>query len=185
MEPRLVIVDGYNVIHRSPRLRPGPTRTLQESRAMLVSLLSWMMGANDVRFIVVFDGAEGGGADDPPARVQVIWSRPPEKADDVIRRMVEKKVGGDESVTVVTADIEVARHARAEGADVSLSDLFLASALGDIGREGAAEPNDESSDKPVQLSKKELEEWAEIFTRRRSATKGKVGDADADAEAEN
>lgn len=165
-QPRLVIVDGYNLILRSTRLRPGPGRTLRESRAMLISLLSWMMGANDVRFVVVFDGAEEGGRDETTGRVQVRYSRPPEKADDVIRRMVEQKVGGDEHITVVTADIEVARHARAEGADVSLADLFLASALGDIGREGGAGKPDESSDKPVQLSKKELEEWAEIFTRR-------------------
>jgi hypothetical protein len=91
--------------------------------------------------------------------VQVVYSRPPEKADDVIRRMVEKRVGGDEHITVVTADIEVARHARAMGADVSIADLFLASALGGGG-------GGEEGEKPTSLSKKELEEWAEIFSRR-------------------
>jgi predicted RNA-binding protein with PIN domain len=169
MEERLIIVDGYNVILRSPRLRPGPNRTLRESRDKLVNLLSWMMGADDARFIVVFDGADGPGADASAGRVQVQWSRPPEKADDVIRRIVEKRAGGDEQITVVTSDIEVARHARAEGADVSLSDLFLASALGDAGREPAEAGTGEGEDKPVSLSKKELEEWAEIFTRRKPA----------------
>ena len=169
-QPRLVILDGYNIILRSARLKPGPTRTLRESRAMLINLVSWMMGANDVRFVVVFDGAEDAGPDEPSGRVQVKFSRPPEKADDVIRRMVEQKVGGDEAITVVTADIEVARHARTAGADVSIADLFLASALGDIGREPGAGKPDEATDKPVQLSKKELEEWAEIF-RRRGPTK--------------
>jgi predicted RNA-binding protein with PIN domain len=177
-QPRLVILDGYNIILRSPRLRPGPTRTLAESRAMLISLVSWMMGANEIRFLIVFDGAEEGGRDDSTGRVQVRWSRPPQKADDVIRELVEKWVGGDEQITVVTADIEVARHARAAGADVSLSDLFLASALGDLGREAGASKAgqpDESDDKPVQLSKKELQEWAEIFTRR-GAAKPESGD---------
>lgn len=158
METRLVIVDGYNVILRSARLRPGEGRTLREARDKLVNLLAWMMGGNDARFVVVFDGAELPGRDEPSGRVQVVYSRPPEKADDVIRRMVEKKVGGDEHITVVTADIEVARHARAMGADVSLADLFLASALG-----GGAP---EEGEKPTTLSKKELQEWAEIFTRR-------------------
>ena len=183
-QPRLVILDGYNLILRSPRLRPGPNRTLRESRAMLVNLLSWMMGGNDVRFLIVFDGAEDAGPDEPTGRVQVRWSKPPEKADDVIRRLVEQKVGGDEHLTVVTADIEVARHARAQGADVSLSDLFLASAFGDLGREGGDKgdkggPDDEAADKPVQLSKKELAEWAEIFTRRGA------GKPAADGEPEN
>jgi predicted RNA-binding protein with PIN domain len=166
MESRLVIVDGYNVILRSPRLKPGAGRTLRESRDKLVSLLSWMMGGNDVRFIVVFDGDGLSGHDEPPGRVQVMYSRPPEKADDVIRRLVEKKVGGDEHITVVTADIEVARHARAEGADVSLSDLFLASALGSTEGESAEGAENE---KPTTLTKQELKDWAEIFTRRAKA----------------
>ena len=162
MESRLVIVDGYNIILRSPRLKPGADRTLQESRDKLVNLLAWMMGGNDARFVVVFDGAEQPGRDDPPGRVQVIFSRPPEKADDVIRRMVEKKVGGDEHITVVTSDIEVARHARAMGADISIGDLFLASALGSVGEtEGEGE-----GEKPTSLSKQELKEWAELFARR-------------------
>ena len=159
VEARLVIVDGYNLILRSPRLKPGAGRTLRESRDKLVNLLSWMMGANDSRFVVVFDGAEAAGRDEASGRVQVLYSRPPEKADDVIRRLVEKKVGGDEHITVVTADIEVARHARAMGADVSIADLFLASALGDAGGTGEDE-------KPASLSKKEVEEWAELFSRR-------------------
>ena len=170
MEPRLVIVDGYNLILRSARLKPGPNRTLRESRDKLVNLLSWMMGANDVRYLVVFDGVEEGGRDEPSGRVQVTYSRPPDKADDVIRRLVEKKVGGDETITVVTADIEVARHARAMGADVSLADLFLAAALGGAGRAAGAAPDEgsEAADKPVSLSKKELEEWAELFRQRRT-----------------
>ena len=172
MEPKLILVDGYNVILRSPRLRPGENRTLRESRDKLVNLLAWMMGANNVRFVVVFDGTQEGGPDVPAGRVQVIFSRPPEKADDVIRRWVEKYSGGHEDVSVVTSDIEVARHARANGAEVSLSDIFLASAMGDIGREegeGGKPATEEADDKPVSLSKKELAEWAEIFIRKSKA----------------
>src|SRR5437773_12341870 len=102
MEARLIIVDGYNLILRSPRLKPGEGRTLREAREKLVSLLAWMMGGNDTRFIVVFDGTDVPGRDESSGRVQVVYSRPPEKADDVIRHLVEKKVGGYEPVTVVT-----------------------------------------------------------------------------------
>src|SRR5262249_58818281 len=111
MQPRLVIVDGYNVVLRSERLKPGGGRSLREARDKLLNLLEWMMGGNDVRFLVVFDGAEGGGADRGTGRVQIVYSRPPETADDVIRRTVEKRAGGDEAITVVTSDIEVAGHA--------------------------------------------------------------------------
>ena len=184
MSPRLVIVDGYNLILRSPRLKPGPNRTLRESRDKLVNLLSWMMGANDVRYLVVFDGAEPAGRDEASGRVQVTYSRPPEKADDVIRHLVEKKVGGDEAITVVTADLEVARHARAMGADISLADLFLAAALGDAGRAAGDTPDGapETTEKPVSLSKKEIEEWAELFRQRRSPPRESSLDSGSDPE---
>ncbi len=191
MDARLVIVDGYNVILRSPRLKPGANRTLRDSRDLLTNLLAWMMGGNNVRFLIVFDGQQGGGRDEPNGRVQIQYSRPPETADDVIRHIVEKRIGGDEEITVVTSDIEVARHARAMGADISLGDLFLASAFGSVGAEAddksgkaAASPAD---DKPLSLSKKELAEWADLFTRRRTTSEGGKpgGDADDDDETVN
>jgi predicted RNA-binding protein with PIN domain len=169
MSERLIIVDGYNVIHRSPLLRPGPERTLREAREKLVNLLSWAVGGEQARFLVVFDGAEGVAADERQGRVEVRFSRPPRKADDVIRELVEDRVDRVDHVTVVTADIEVARHARAMGADVSLTDLFLASVMGPAAGE---EP-----EKPVSLSKKEIEEWAEIF-RRRGGREPPPGDDD-------
>jgi predicted RNA-binding protein with PIN domain len=155
---RLILIDGYNVILRSPHFKPGPDRTLKESRDKLINLLSWTVGSGEAKFLVVFDGAEGGGRDSHQGRVEVRYSRPPAKADDLIRTLVEDMVERVERLTVVTSDLEVARHARAMGADVALSDLFLASVLG---------PAQESTDeKPVTLSKREIEEWAEIFQRR-------------------
>ena len=157
MSDRLIVVDGYNVILRTDELKPGPGRTLRDAREKLVNLLSWAVGAGEARFIVVFDGSDqGGAATTGSARVEVRFSRPPEKADDVIRRVVEEKIGRVERLTVVTSDLEVARHARAMGADIALADLFLASAM------GPAAP--EASEKPTTtLSKKELEEWAKLF----------------------
>src|SRR2546426_1024483 len=123
---RLIMVDGYNVIHRTPDLRPGKDRTLEEARDKLVNLLSWAVGGG-AEFLVVFDGAEGPGHNERQGQVEVRYSRPPQKADDLIRELVEDRVERVERLTVVTADIEVARHARAMGADIALSDLFVAS----------------------------------------------------------
>jgi len=157
----LIVIDGYNLIHRSPALRPGPSRTLRQAREKLLNLLSWAIGAGEASFVVVFDGAEGTGSSGRAGRVEVRYSQPPRTADDDIRALVEERVERVERLTVVTADLEVARHARAMGANVAISDLFLASALGpQAGGEGEAE-------KPTQLTRKELEEWAEIFKRGR------------------
>ena len=161
-ESRLIIIDGYNLIHRTPELKPGPDRTLRESRDKLMNLLSWALGTGEARFLVVFDGADTPGRDNSAGRVQSVFSQPPEKADDLIRRRVEQEIDRVERLTVVTSDLEVARHARAMGADVSLSDLFIASALGPV--------REDASEKPTTLSKKEIEEWAEIFRRRSSGS---------------
>jgi len=157
---RLIVVDGYNLILRTPALKPGPGRTLRDARAKLVNLLSWGIGGGEARFLVVFDGAEGAGPEEKNQRAEVRFSRPPKKADDLIREIVEDQIGRVERLTVVTSDLEVARHARAMGADIALADLFLASALGPAG-------SAEVPEKPATLSKRELEEWAELFRSRK------------------
>ncbi|HEY3215162.1 MAG TPA: NYN domain-containing protein [Candidatus Eisenbacteria bacterium] len=159
---RLIVIDGYNLILRSPALRPGPGRSLQEARDRLVNLLSWAIGSGDARFLVVFDGAEGGGGVSGGGRVEVRYSKPPEKADDLIRRLVEERIERVERLTVVTSDLEVARHARAMGADVALGDLFVSNVLIPSRSEGGEDA------KPPALSRKEVEEWAEIFRSRRT-----------------
>ena len=163
MPDRLVIVDGYNLILRTPALKPGEGRTLRQSRAKLLSLLSWMVDPR-VRFIVVFDGAEVRGRDTRQDRIEVRYSKPPEKADDLIRTLVADRVDREDGVTVVTSDLEVARHARAVGADISMADLFVASLLGPAAAE--------DPEKPTSLSKKEIENWAEIFGRGRTRPQG-------------
>jgi predicted RNA-binding protein with PIN domain len=168
-ESHQIVIDGYNLIHRSPDLRPGPERTLEEAREKLINLLSWTVGSGDARFVVVFDGADGGGdTQTGSARVQVRWSRPPAKADDVIRTLVEAEIEREQRVTVVTADLEVARHARAMGATVALSDLFLGSLLGP--HRAPADP-----EKPGGISKAEIEEWAALFRSRKPDPAGEPG----------
>ncbi|MBI3538730.1 MAG: NYN domain-containing protein, partial [Candidatus Eisenbacteria bacterium] len=93
------------------------------------------------------------------ARVEVRYSRPPAKADDLIRALVEELMDRDERVTVVTSDLEVARHARAMGADVALADLFLTSIV-------SPAADDATPEKPATVSRRELEEWADLFRNR-------------------
>ena len=169
---RLIVVDGYNVILRAPALRPGEGRTLREARDKLVNLLSWVVGGETTRYLVIFDGTDAGARVSGGGRVDVRYSRPPEKADDLIRSIVEDQIERVERLTVVTSDLEVARHARAAGADVALADLFLASVLGTSGA-GAEAGVDV---KPPALSKKEVEEWAEIFRSRPRAPSQDSGD---------
>jgi predicted RNA-binding protein with PIN domain len=130
---RTIILDGYNVILRSPAFRPDERRDLAQARERLVNLLTWALGSpGEIDFVVVFDGADATPAErrsqvaSGAARVTVRFSKPPQKADDVIKELVEEWVETRE-VTVVTSDLEVARHAHANDASVVLSDIFAAS----------------------------------------------------------
>jgi len=130
---RTILLDGYNVILRSPAFRPDERRDLATARDKLVNLLSWALGSpGEIDFVIVFDGADVAPAlrrtqaSKGAARVSVRFSAPPQKADDVIKELVDEWVETRE-VTVVTSDLEVARHAHAAGASVVLSDLFAAS----------------------------------------------------------
>ena len=188
---RTIILDGYNVILRSPAFRPDERRDLAASRDKLVNLLSWALGGTgQVEFIVVFDGADvapaqrrtvkSGGA----SKVTVHFSKPPLKADDVIRALVEELAPKTVDLTVVTSDLEVARHARGEGATIVLSDLFAASLfkerveeqlneavergkkLGKKPGKKTGSPTAEGSDaeaKQEGVSKKNAEAWLKLF----------------------
>lgn len=174
---RTILIDGYNLILRSPAFRPDDRRDLAMAREKLVNLLSWAVGTGDAEFIVVFDGAEnafGSRRTERSGHVTVRFSKPPQNADDLIRQLVEDYAEREERVTVVTADVEVAAHARACGATVVLSDIFAASLFPDqvkkeLERRGSkpSQGEEDGSEKPLGFSKKELEQWARIFDEQR------------------
>jgi predicted RNA-binding protein with PIN domain len=193
---RTIIIDGYNVILRSPAFRPDERQNLAMARDKLTNLLSWALGGTgQVHFIVVFDGADvapaqrktvqAGGS----SKVTVQFSKPPLKADDVIHDLVEDLGPKMSDLTVVTSDLEVARHARAQDATVVLSDLFAASLFKERVEEQlnaaiergkklhgggkkpkraakTGSPTSEGSDaeaKPEGVSKKNAGEWMKLF----------------------
>lgn len=165
-----IVIDGYNLILRSPAFRPDDRRDLATAREKLVNLLSWTIGAGEVRFVVIFDGSETGFGPRRTTRhgaVTVRFSKPPAKADDLIRELVEELHENETETTVVTSDLEVARHAQTFGAKIVLSDLFAASLFPERVKEQVQQLRgrlaEEGSDKPLGFSKKELEEWARLF----------------------
>lgn len=174
---RTIIIDGYNLILRSPAFRPDDRRDLAMAREKLVNLLSWAVGRGEAEFVVVFDGAQtafGSRRTERSGMVTVRFSRPPETADGLIRKLVEEYAEKGIKVTVVTADLEVASHARACGASVVISDIFAASLFPERIRQeverrqpGRKKDTDDGSEKPLGFSKKELDEWARLFSEQR------------------
>jgi len=116
------LVDGYNVIRRDAELSDRETGRLEAGRSALLALMASV--ARQVRddFVVVFDGAARHAGAPTPGRVQIVFSRPPETADDVLRRLATTH---REGAVVVTSDRAVLDSARRVGAVGVTAEAFL------------------------------------------------------------
>jgi len=119
------LIDGYNVIRRDPELHAREAESLEAGRAALLTLLARIAARLPDTFTVVFDGARRGSAGPAAGRVQVIFSRPPESADDVLRRLAGTLRDG---AVVVTSDRAVQDSARRAGAVAVAAEAFLQAA---------------------------------------------------------
>ena len=90
------LIDGYNVIFRDPELRVLARTDLERARDELVRRLADSLYSRGGGITVVLDGREGGSG---PARtrsrggVRVIFSSPPETADQRIQKLIESAGG--------------------------------------------------------------------------------------------
>jgi predicted RNA-binding protein with PIN domain len=134
------LLDGYNVIRRDPELRAHEAESLEAGRAALLALLARVAARVSDAFTVVFDGARRTGGATGTGRVQVVFSRPPETADDVLRRLATTL---REGAVVVTSDRAVQDSARRAGAVVVAAEAFVEAAIGPGGDAEEAEDDDD------------------------------------------
>ena len=119
-----IVIDGYNLIRRSPLLAPLDRRDLGEGREALLAALVAYRRLKGHRITLVFDGRERGGVSvqvAPVAGVQVVFSSRGERADEVILRLVQKAPGGS---VVVTSDRALALAIGRTGAVVFSAEEF-------------------------------------------------------------
>jgi uncharacterized protein len=133
------LVDGYNVIRRDPELAAAEGAGLDAGRASLLALLARVAQRTSETFTVVFDGARRSGGTASAGRVSVLFSRPPDTADDVLRRLAASLRDG---AVVVTSDRAVLDAARRAGAVAVTAEAFVAAARGGV-EEGEGEDEDD------------------------------------------
>jgi predicted RNA-binding protein with PIN domain len=117
------LIDGYNVIRRDPELAQHEARGLEDGRAALLRVVAAAARASGDPFTVVFDGAKRTGGVPAGGQVQVMFSRPPETADDVLRRMASELRSG---AVVVSSDRSVRDAAERAGAVAVTAEQFVA-----------------------------------------------------------
>lgn len=102
-----LIIDGYNVIRQSSRLQLLDAMDLQAGREALLELLSRYRSRSHHRITVVFDGWQHGDLKESRDHYQgilIIYSRRGERADEVIKRLLQVD---RERALVVTSDREI------------------------------------------------------------------------------
>ena len=109
------LIDGYNVIRRDAELRDREHTSLEAGRAALVALVGRVASRVSDNFTIVFDGARRGGSGGASSsgRVEVLFSRPPESADDTLRRLASALREGAVVVSSDRAVQDAARRAHA------------------------------------------------------------------------
>lgn len=165
MQPH-IIVDGYNLLHKLVDIAPLVNSDLERARERLESRLLGYRSGRDVRLTVVFDGSAAGvGSSVPVPGIEVIFSRAPEKADEVIVGLVARHAH-PRSVTVVTSDGAVARQARDLGAKTLSGEEFAALLSEPPGRYVPKPPAQERGGKP-EMKPGDVAEWERFFARGR------------------
>ncbi|MGP4113081.1 NYN domain-containing protein [Streptomyces sp. 4N509B] len=116
-----LVVDGYNVTKTG-----YPTMPLEKQRLRLLGGLAVLAAQTGAEMTCVFDGAELAAPVllTPPRGVRVLFSRPGQTADELIRRLVRAEPPG-RPVVVVSADREVADGVARAGARPVSSTLLL------------------------------------------------------------
>jgi len=157
------LVDGYNVIRRDADLRSAEAGGLQAGRSALLGLIAPVARRLSDRFTVVFDGAPTAGAAATPGRLEVIFSRPPDKADDVLIRLARQAGDG---AAVVSDDRTVADAARRAGcAVISAADFIAALSFGDDARDDATDDDDDDAGAPKRGNPRRLSKDARAAQR--------------------
>jgi predicted RNA-binding protein with PIN domain len=111
-----ILIDGYNLIRQSPALSDIDRRSLEQGREALLERLASYRRVKHHTITVVFDGADADIHMERRTRwkgISVVFSRPGELADGVIKHIVTRE---RERAVVVSSDREVADFAAEHGA---------------------------------------------------------------------
>jgi predicted RNA-binding protein with PIN domain len=119
-----IIIDGYNLIRQSDTLRRYERFSLEDGRKALIRSISLYKKQRGHKVTVVFDGWQGGPVDeerDKLSGIDIVYSRKGEKADEVIKRMVQERA---EEIVVVTSDRDIADFVSRRGGTAISSPEF-------------------------------------------------------------
>jgi uncharacterized protein len=107
MKKDILLVDGYNIIGAWPELRKLKTKSLAEARDRLIERMAEYKAHTGWRVIVLFDAHLMRGIEkkDWKHKVEVVFTRENETADERIEKMVSELSGRRVQIHVATSDL--------------------------------------------------------------------------------
>ena len=166
-----LLIDGYNVIKTDPYLRRREQVSLEAARLSLEQTLRAYAGRSGA-FVTLFDDGDEGLEPLPENReqdfLQVVFSHPPQKADDLIKEAIQRHHGSGR-VRVITSDRELRRFARQHKLRSTPSPEFV-DELADQPRPlaSAEAPPPLEYDPDLRLAPEEVDAWEQLFQQGRS-----------------
>jgi len=160
----VLILDGHNVLFAMlPGGKAPSPDALEAAQAQLVGSLIRHHSATGEPATVVFDSSRfrgGAHGDRRESGLRILFTHPPNTADDEIRRLVEASTA-PRRLRVVTSDREVMRACTARGAAVVPSPVFLREMRLEAQR--AAPDEAERDAKTGRPSAEEMDEFLKAF----------------------
>jgi predicted RNA-binding protein with PIN domain len=101
-----LIVDGYNIIGAWPELRELKNINLEQARDRLIEILADYQAYSGYKTILVFDAHQvpGLGGKYEQNKLNILYTKEKETADECIERLVKEKSGRRTRVIVATSD---------------------------------------------------------------------------------
>jgi len=166
-----LLIDGYNVIKTDPYLRRREQVSLEAARLSLQQTLR-AYAARSQAFITLFYDGDDGLEPLPENReqgfLQIVFSRPPEKADDLLKQAIQRQ-HGSRRVRVITSDREIRRFARQHKLRSTLSPEFVEELAEQPRPSAPAEtPPPLEYDPNLRLAPEEVDAWEQLFQQGRS-----------------
>lgn len=114
----VLIVDGYNIIGAWPELEHLKEKDIGQARDRLIELLAEYQAFTGDRVIVVFDAyyVRGLESKQEQFKVEVIYTKEKETADECIEKLVKKVKNVETQVYVATSDYAEQRTIFGQGA---------------------------------------------------------------------
>ncbi len=128
MEPKIILIDGYNVIKNTPGLLAVERQSLAAARDALVRQLIAKYRHTPHQVVVVFDAQQPRQTEEHVQRVRLIFTCQGESADAVIAHMAREATSQHQTVVVASNDQEV-RGAVVEAGGQAASSAELAAHL--------------------------------------------------------